>query len=128
MFDGVLSSDRETQDLMVLLEGMVLLESRLETQATNVQSHTKSQAQPTVLYYTFSDVTNTFAGFLQGDRGDTGPAGSPGAPGAPGASGPVGQTGKQGDRGEPVSNSSNKHGEMNLFQYSLNDYDYYEAI
>lgn len=36
MFDAVLSSDRETQDLMVLLEEMVLLESRLETQATNM--------------------------------------------------------------------------------------------
>lgn len=36
MFDAVLLSDRETQDLMVLLEEMVLLESRLETQATNV--------------------------------------------------------------------------------------------
>lgn len=62
------------------------------------------------LYYTSSDVTDSFAGFLQGDRGDTGPAGSPGAPGAPGAPGPVGQTGKQGDRGESVSsNSLNKH-------------------
>lgn len=36
MFDAVLSSDRETQDLMVHLEEMVLLESRLETQATKV--------------------------------------------------------------------------------------------
>lgn len=113
MFDAVLLSDRETQDLMVLLEEMVLLESRLETQATNVQSHTKSQPQRTALYYTFSDVTDSFAGFLQGDRGDTGPVGSPGAPGAPGASGPVGQTGKQGDRGESVSNNASKHDEMN---------------
>lgn len=106
MFDAVLSSDREMQDLMVLLEEMVLLESRLEKQATNVSK--------TVLYDTSSDMTRSFAGFLQGDRGDTGPAGSPGAPGAPGASGPVGQTGKQGDRGESVSNISNKIGEIKL--------------
>lgn len=71
----------------------------------------------------FSDVTDSFAGFLQGDRGDTGPAGSPGAPGAPGAPGPVGQTGKQGDRGESVSNDPNKHSEISLFLYSVKDYD-----
>lgn len=64
-------------------------------------------------------MTDSFAGFLQGDRGDTGPAGSPGAPGAPGASGPVGQTGKQGDRGESVSNSAKTHCGINLFQYSV---------
>lgn len=63
-------------------------------------------------------MSDSFVGWLQGDRGDTGPAGSPGAPGAPGAPGPVGQTGKQGDRGESVSNNSNKCCEINLFHYS----------
>lgn len=43
MFVAVLSSDRETQDLMVLLEETAPLESRLDTHPANVSSHTQSQ-------------------------------------------------------------------------------------
>lgn len=43
MFVAVMSSDRETQDPMVLLEETAPLESRLDTHPTNVSSHTESQ-------------------------------------------------------------------------------------
>lgn len=115
MFDAVLSCDRETQDLTVLLDETALLESRLEP---HPRGWPVVKYQKPSLFYTSSDPTDSLVGFLQGDRGDTGPAGSPGAPGAPGAPGPVGQTGKQGDRGESVSSNSNKHGDTRLICFT----------